>query len=250
MIIIKSKEEIRRISKASQIVAKTLKAIEEVVKPEATTKEIENFAEDIIKNSGGKPAFKGYKGFPGSICISINDEVVHGIPSKSRKLKQGDIVGIDLGVIYDSFIGDAARTYPVGNISESAGKLLKITEESLYIGISMAKPGNRVSDISHSIQTYVEKNGYSVVRDFVGHGVGRQLHEEPQIPNYGAPNKGPRLKKGMVLAIEPMINIGRCEVGVEENGWTAVTADGSLSAHFEHTIVVTENKPQILTMIN
>lgn len=250
MIIIKSELEIKKISYASMIVAVTLDAIKEIIKPNIFTKDIEVFAEDILKRKGGIPAFKGYRGFPASLCISVNNEVVHGIPSKSRKLKEGDIVSVDLGVKYDNFIGDAARTYPVGKIDDDTARLLKVTEDSLYMGIDKARVNNRVSDISSSIQNYVEERGFSVVRDFVGHGVGRNLHEEPQIPNYGLPNKGPRLKKGMVLAIEPMINAGGYEVGMMDNGWTAVTRDGSLSAHFEHTIVVTENNPKILTALN
>ncbi len=248
MIIIKSDDEIKKIAHASRIVAETLKLLEKVIKPGISTKDIESFANNIIEKRGATPAFKGYKGFPGSLCISINNEVVHGIPSKKRMLNAGDIVGIDLGVICDGFIGDAARTYPVSEISDAAKRLLKVTEDALYVGISKAEPTNRVSDISSSIQKYVESNGFSVVRAFVGHGIGRELHEEPQIPNFGEPNKGPRLKKGMVLAIEPMINKGGYEVKVLRDGWTVVTADGSLSAHFEHTIAITDNGPEILTI--
>lgn len=250
MIIIKSDEEISKIDRASKIVAETLIRLAEVITPGITTKDIEVRAEAIIKSNRAISAFKGYRGYPGSLCISVNNEVIHGIPSKKRMLKDGDIVSLDVGVVYDGYIGDGAWTYPVGKVSKEALRLLAVTKESLYRGIEKAVANNRVSDISHSIQSYVEENGYSVVRAFVGHGVGRSLHEEPQIPNYGLPNKGPRLKKGMVLAIEPMVNAGGYEVSILEDGWTAVTADGALSAHFEHTVVVTENEAGILTQLN
>ncbi|QWR77008.1 type I methionyl aminopeptidase [Candidatus Magnetomonas plexicatena] len=249
MIIIKSDDEIRKISKASKIVAEILANIGDFIKPGITTKDLELFSESLIKKHGAIPAFKGYRGYPSSLCVSINDEVVHGIPSHKRTVKDGDIVSIDIGVVYRGFIGDAAKTYAVGKIKQEAVRLLAVTEESLYKGIKEAVPGKRVSDISHAIQSYVEGNGYSVVRTFVGHGVGRDLHEEPQIPNYGAPHKGPRLKRGMVLAIEPMVNIGGYEVKVLEDGWTAVTGDGTLSAHFEHTVLVTEGEPEVLTVL-
>ncbi len=250
MIILKSDDEIKKIAQASKIVAEILSAIEELVKPGISTKEIETFAEDIIKRRGGVPAFKGYRGYPASLCASVNSEVVHGIPKKKGILKEGDIISIDLGVIYKGFIGDAAKTFPVGEIDEEAKKLLQVTEESLYKGIDMAKPEKRVSDISHAIQTHVESNGFSVVRAFVGHGIGRDLHEEPQVPNFGAPHKGPRLKSGTVLAIEPMVNEGSFNVKILKDGWTATTVDGARSAHFEHTVAVRDGEPQILTILS
>ncbi|MBF0516108.1 MAG: type I methionyl aminopeptidase [Nitrospirae bacterium] len=250
MIIIKSDEEISKIDKASKIVAETLVRLGEIIAPGITTRDIELRAEAIIKSNKAVSAFKGYRGYPANLCISVNNEVIHGIPSKKRVLKDGDIVSLDVGVVYDGYIGDGAWTYPVGKVSKEIMKLLAVTKESLYKGIEKARANNRVSDISHSIQVHVEGNGYSVVRAFVGHGVGRSLHEEPQIPNYGLPNKGPRLKKGMVLAIEPMVNAGGFEVAVLSDGWTAVTADGSLSAHFEHTVVVTDDEAGILTQLN
>lgn len=246
MILIKSEEEIKRIAEACRIVAETLDALKGFVAEGVSTKEIERFAEDLIKSKGGTPAFKGYKGFPASICTSVNNQVVHGIPSRV-KLKSGDIVSIDLGVYYKGFYGDAAITLPVGKISGIAQKLLKVTEDALYIGVETAKVGNRVSDISNAIQRHVESNGFSVVRAFVGHGIGKLLHEEPQIPNFGPPGRGPRLREGMTLAIEPMVNTGGHDVVVLEDGWTAVTADGSLSAHFEHTVALTDGNVRVLT---
>ncbi|MBF0566321.1 MAG: type I methionyl aminopeptidase [Nitrospirae bacterium] len=249
MIIIKSDEEIKKIALASRIVAEALKRLGGMIGPGVSTKEIEEFVEDVITKMGGAPAFKGYRGYPSILCASINSEVVHGIPSKKRVLKEGDIISIDVGVIYKGFIGDGAKTYPVGKIGATARKLIDVTENSLYEGIKMAMPGKRVFDISFAIQNYVEKNGFSIVRNFVGHGVGKDLHEEPQVPNYGTPNKGPRLRKGMVLAIEPMVNAGRHEVAILDDGWTAVTVDGMLSAHFEHTVAITDDKPAILTTV-
>jgi methionyl aminopeptidase len=246
VILIKSEEEIKRIAEACRIVAETLDALKGFVAEGVSTKEIERFAEDLIKSKGGTPAFKGYKGFPASICTSVNNQVVHGIPSRV-KLKSGDIVSIDLGVYYKGFYGDAAITLPVGKISGIAQKLLKVTEDALYIGVETAKVGNRVSDISNAIQRHVESNGFSVVRAFVGHGIGKLLHEEPQIPNFGPPGRGPRLREGMTLAIEPMVNTGGHDVVVLEDGWTAVTADGSLSAHFEHTVALTDGNVRVLT---
>jgi len=227
------------------------RALEELKKriyPGITTRELDKRAEEFLIKKGGTPAFKGYKGYPDTICISINEEVVHGIPSE-RKLAEGDIVSIDIGVLLDGYYGDAAITLPVGRISSQAKHLLEVTEASLYKAIDISVIGKRVSDISNTIQCYVEGAGYSVVRDFVGHGIGRSLHEEPPVPNYGEPGKGPRLKAGMVLAIEPMVNMGGHELIILENGWTTVTKDGSLSAHFEHTVVITENGPLILTML-
>ncbi|RMG73194.1 MAG: type I methionyl aminopeptidase [Nitrospirae bacterium] len=250
MIIIKSKREIELMRKASAIVAEALLAIKRFVSPGITTKDIEQIAEDVIRTRGGKPAFKGYRGYPASVCVSVNDTVVHGIPSSREVLKSGDIVSVDLGVIYKGYIGDAAITLPVGEISPEARRLLEVTEKALYIGIDKARVNNRVSDISHAIQSFVESNGYSVVRSFVGHGVGKSLHEDPQIPNFGPPGKGPKLKSGMTIAIEPMVNVGRYEVKVMDDGWTAKTVDGSLSAHFEHTVLIKKKGPEILTKLD
>jgi methionyl aminopeptidase len=249
MIILKSQEEIESISRACSIVAKTLYEIKDKIKPGITTKELENFADEFIRTNDAVPAFKGYRGYPASICTSINNEVIHGIPS-DRKLNKGDILGIDLGVIKDGFYGDAAYTFPVDEINADAKRLLQVTEEALYIGIEHARLNNRVSDISYSIQSHVESNGFSVVRAFVGHGIGRNLHEEPHVPNYGLPGHGPRLKAGMTLAIEPMVNQEGHEVVILDDGWTAVTMDNKLSAHFEHTILITSNEPRILTKIS
>lgn len=248
MIILKSQEEIEKIALSCRIVAKTLDYLRDKVNPGITTKEIERLAEDFIRVNNAMPAFKGYKGYPASICASVNNEVIHGIPS-NRVLEEGDILGIDLGVYKDGFYGDAAYTFPVGKVDSEVERLLRVTEESLNIGIEKAMEDNRVSDISHSIQKHIETNGFSVVRAFVGHGIGRNLHEDPQIPNFGSPGRGPRLRSGMTLAIEPMVNEGGHEVLVIDDGWTAITLDGKLSAHFEHTILVTSDKPRILTKI-
>ncbi|GAQ95812.1 methionyl aminopeptidase [Thermodesulfovibrio aggregans] len=249
MIILKSPEELKKIRKSCRIVATVLEELKIYIKEGLTTKQIEQFIENFIIKMGGIPAFKGYRGYPASACISINEQVVHGIPSEKVFIKEGDIVSVDVGVIYDSFYGDAAYTYSVGKISEEAEKLLKVTEEALYKGIAEAIPGNRVGDISNAIQSHVEANGFSVVRAFVGHGIGMSLHEDPQIPNFGSKGVGPKLKKGMTLAIEPMVNAGTHEVKILSDGWTAVTKDGSLSAHFEHTIAITEGEPEILTKL-
>lgn len=200
----------------------------------------------MILKLGGIPAFKGYRGFPGDICTSINEEVVHGIPGK-RRLRDGDILSLDIGVKFSGYYGDAAVTIPVGSVSKEVKRLLEVTEEALYVGIGYARQGMRLSDLSHAIQTHAEKNGFSVVREFVGHGIGAKMHEEPQIPNFGEPNHGPRLKKGMVLAIEPMVNTGGPEVEILRDNWTAVTKDRKLSAHFEHTVLITDKEPEILT---
>ena len=236
-------------ARAGQIVAEVMRSLKEVIIIGATTREIEQFADNRIRSLGGKSAFRGYRGYPSCICTSINEEVVHGIPS-SRKLKEGDIISIDLGVLFDGFFGDAAYTFPVGRIDEEAALLMKVTEEALYCGIDKAVVGNRVNDISHAIQQHAEQHGFSVVKTFVGHGIGRQLHEEPQVPNFGIPGQGPRLRQGMTLAIEPMINAGTFEVNVLEDGWTAVTADGKRSAHYEHTVVVMPERARILTKFN
>lgn len=226
-----------------------LKELRTYIKEGLTTKQIEQFVENLIIKMGGIPAFKGYRGYPASVCISINEQVVHGIPSEKVFIKEGDLVSVDVGVLCENFYGDAAYTYPIGRISKEAEKLLKITEEALYKGIAEATEGKRIGDISHAIQMHVENNGFSVVRAFVGHGIGRSLHEEPQIPNFGTKGIGPMLKKGMTLAIEPMVNAGKHDVKILSDGWTAVTKDGSLSAHFEHTIAITEGEPEILTKL-
>ena len=244
----KSQEEIKKMAGACLIVAKTLDRLRDMVKPGTTTREIEGFADDYIRSNNAVSAFKGYRGYPASICTSVNNEVIHGIPSE-RVLEEGDILGVDLGVYKDGFYGDAAHTFPVGKVRKDAERLLKVAEESLYLGIKNAREGNRISDISYSIQKHAESHGFSVVRAFVGHGIGRNLHEDPQVPNFGLPGRGPRLRSGMTLAIEPMVNDGGHEVVVLDDDWTAVTLDGGLSAHFEHTILVTSDEPRILTKI-
>jgi len=249
VIILKSPEELKKMRKSCQIVAMVLKELRTYIKEGLTTKQIEQFVENLIIKMGGIPAFKGYRGYPASVCISINEQVVHGIPSEKVFIKEGDLVSVDVGVLCENFYGDAAYTYPIGRISKEAEKLLKITEEALYKGIAEATEGKRIGDISHAIQMHVENNGFSVVRAFVGHGIGRSLHEEPQIPNFGTKGIGPMLKKGMTLAIEPMVNAGKHDVKILSDGWTAVTKDGSLSAHFEHTIAITEGEPEILTKL-
>jgi methionyl aminopeptidase len=246
MIVLKTKHEIEKITLSSQIVAEVLQELRPLVVPGITTQELNDAAEDSAKKQGALPAFKGYRGFPASLCISINEQIVHGIPD-GRKLKEGDVVSLDFGTLLNGFYGDAAITLPVGAIGKKALELLKVTEESLYKGIEQARVGNRLSAISQAIQSWVESHGFSVVRDFVGHGIGAALHEEPQIPNFGTPLPNPRLQEGMVFAIEPMVNEGSYEMRILPDGWTAVTADGKLSAHFEHTIAITGNGPVILT---
>lgn len=233
---------------AGRVVAITLAELEQAVRPGITTAELDRIAEKVIRKLGAIPAFKGYHGYPATICASVNEEVVHGIPGL-RKLENGDIISIDVGAVLNGFYGDSARTFPVGDISPDARRLLAVTEESLYQGISQAKIGNRVSDISHAVQKYVESHGFSVVRDYVGHGIGTAMHEEPQVPNFGPPGRGHRLLPGMTLAIEPMVNMGEFNVKTLADGWTVVTLDGSLSAHFEHTIAITANGPEILTKV-
>ena len=247
MIILKSLQEIEQIRKACLIVADVLDGIRGMVRPGVTTQALDEFAERFIVAAGAIPAFKGYRGYPKTLCTSVNNEVIHGIPSKRAVLKQGDIVSIDVGTIVDGFYGDAAITLSVGTITPEAERLMRVTEESLLRGIDQAQAGNRLYDISHAVQNHVESNGYSVVREYVGHGIGRSLHEDPQLPNFGDPGQGPRLKPGMVLAIEPMVNAGGSATVTQEDNWTAVTADGSLSAHFEHTIAVMPDGPWILT---
>lgn len=249
MISLKSERELDMMRKAGRIVGQILQEMVERVQPGVTTWDLDRFAESRCKDLKAVPAFKGYQGFPATVCISVNDEVVHGIPSKKRVLKEGDIVGLDFGVIYDGWYGDSARTVAVGKISPDAQKLLDVTREGMLRGIEQCREGNRVFDIGHAIQNYVEGFGYGVVREFVGHGIGRALHEDPQIPNYGPKGKGLLLKSGMVLAIEPMINAGSHEVKVLNDGWTAVTMDHSLSAHFEHTVAITPKGPEILTAV-
>ena len=247
MIIIKTAEEIELIARAGKIVTQCHQLLVQEVKPGITTLELDKLTEECILDMGGIPAFKGYRNYPSSLCASINEQVVHGIPSK-RELKDGDIIGLDVGAIVDGFYGDGAVTVAVGDVPENTQSLIAVTREALRKGIEQAVVGNRLSDISFAIQTHVERHGYSVVRDFVGHGIGRQLHEEPQVPNYGRPGQGPRLKTGMALAIEPMVNLGGSAVRVLKDGWTAVTCDSSLSAHFEHTITIEANgPPRILT---
>lgn len=248
MIVLKSDEEIKRMVDASRIVAEVLEGMKKNVSPGVTTKELDEFAESYIISKGARPAFKSYRGYPSTLCTSVNEQVVHGIPS-ADKLKNGDIISIDVGVYYNGFYGDAAVTLPIGSISMQAQKLLSATENALEAGMKKAVIGNKLSDISSTIQDYVESEGFSVVRTFVGHGIGRELHEEPQIPNYGRPGKGPKLLEGMTLAIEPMVNAGGWEVNILKDGWTAVTKDGSLSAHFEHTVAITSNGQSILTKL-
>jgi methionyl aminopeptidase len=247
MIILKSRREIALMREAGRIVAHTLAKLQEYIVPGVTTGELDRIAEEYIRSQGAVPAFKGYQGFPASICASINEEVVHGIPGLKR-LAEGDIISIDTGAVKYGYVGDAAITFPVGKISKLKQHLLAVTEAALQEGIKQAVTGNRLTDISHSIQLHVEKNGLSVVRDYVGHGIGREMHEDPQIPNFGPPGYGPRLRAGMVLAIEPMVNAGTYEVYTLANQWTVVTRDKKPSAHFEHTVAVTENGPEILTL--
>jgi methionyl aminopeptidase len=247
MIILKSAQEIELIAKASRVVALTIAFLRERVKPGVTTADLDRLAEEFILREGARPAFKGYRGFPATLCTSVNEEVVHGIPSPKKRLKEGDIIGIDVGAIVEGYYGDAAVTLPVGRVSDEAARLMEVTEAALAAGLAQVKVGNRLSDISHAVQTVAEAEGYSVVTDFVGHGIGRNLHEDPQVPNFGKPGEGPRLKEGLVLAIEPMINLGKHEVEVLSDRWTVVTRDKSLSAHFEHTIALTSDGPKVLT---
>jgi methionyl aminopeptidase len=248
MVHIKSLEDIEKIGKASRIVAQTLEVLSHHVQAGVSTLDLDAVAESEIRKFGARPAFKGYRGFPKTLCVSINEEIVHGIPSK-RKLIDGDIVSLDLGAIWDGFYGDAARTFAVGTISSEAAQLVEVTRESLNKAIEQARAGNRIGDIGFAVQQYVEGYGYSVVREFVGHGIGRNLHEDPQIPNYGKPGQGPRIKAGMVFAIEPMVCQGGPEVEILKDNWTAITRDRSLAAHFEHSIAITEDGPLVLSDI-
>ena len=247
MIVIKNGQELQYMRQACRITAAARALAGEMVRPGVSTKQIDKAVHDYIVGQGAKPSFLGYNGFPASACISVNSTVIHGIPG-GYTLKEGDIVSVDVGAYYQGFHGDCAATFPCGAISTEAQKLIDVTKQSFFEGIRFATRGHRVSDISHAIQTYVESNGYSVVRSFVGHGVGAQLHEEPEVPNFGAPGRGPRLLSGMTLAIEPMVNIGTHEVRVLRDGWTVVTADGKLSAHYENTVLITDGEPEILTV--
>ena len=248
MIIIKSEEEIELMRISGKVTAFILKELESFIRPGISTADIDKFVESTITSNGMIPTFKGYGGFPASACVSINEEVVHGIPDKKRILKEGDIVSVDVGSTYKGYVSDAARTYPVGTVSDTAKKLMDTTRESFFAGLEYCKVGNRLSDISHAIQVRAEGDGFSVIRDFVGHGVGQNMHEDPQIPNYGKPGRGPRLAKGMVFAIEPMICEGTYDVETLSNDWTVVTLDGKLSAHYENTVVITDGEPQLLTL--
>ena len=247
MIPIKTEEEISKLRKSAQLLVKTFREIEAILAPDIPTSMLDEVTEEVIRSGGGKPAFKGYRGFSASICTSIESEVVHGIPG-TRRLREGEIISVDIGVELDGYFSDAAKTYGVGEISQDRILLMDTTRTALHRGIRKCREGNRLSDISHSIQTYVESKGYSIVRALVGHGIGRSLHEEPQIPNFGSPHNGPKLHSGMVFAIEPMVNMGSSEVKFLKDGWTVETSDGSPSAHFEHTVLVTDGKPEILTI--
>ncbi len=248
MITCRGPEEIEKLRHSGRVVRQILEETRERVRPGVTTLELEKFVEKRLAQLGARPASKGYRGYPWCLCTSVNSEIVHGMPSNGR-LREGDIVGIDLGVVVDGYYGDSALTVPVGEVPENARKLLSVTEEALELGIQEARVGNRVGDISATVQHHVEKSGFSVVREFVGHGIGREYHEEPQVPNYGQPGHGPLLKEGMVFTIEPMVNEGGPALKVLDDHWTAVTADGALSAHFEHTVAVTRNGPDVLTRL-
>jgi len=249
MIIRKSKSEIEKMHVAGQIVARVLKRLSEMAQPGITTRDLDQEAERMIRAAGAVPTFKGYHGYPASLCTSINDEVVHGIPG-SRKLREGDIIGVDCGATYRGYVGDAAVTIGVGRISDELQKLMEVTRESLFQAIAQCRVGNRLGDVCHAVEAHVVPLGYSVVRNFCGHGIGRAMHEDPQVPNYGKPGTGPVLREGWVLAIEPMVNIGRHDVKVLSDGWTVITLDGRPSAHFEHTVAITAEGPQILTELN
>jgi methionyl aminopeptidase len=249
MVILKLPAEIEQARVSNLIVAEVLSKLREKVKPGVRTRELDKFAEEITEKRGAKPAFKGYRGYPHSLCTSINEVVVHGMPSE-RILVEGDIIGLDFGVYYRGFFGDATITLPVGKVAQKASRLIQVTEQSLYTGIAQVKDGNRLGDISAAVQAKVEAAGFSIVRDFVGHGVGKSLHEDPQIPNFGKKGRGIELKSGMILAIEPMVNEGNYKVKILPDGWTVVTEDGSLSAHFEHSVAITDNGPDILSKLN
>jgi methionyl aminopeptidase len=247
MVYLRDRREIEAIRAAAQLVARTLDMLGGETRPGVTTAALDKLAESFIRDHGGRPAFKGYRGFPATICPSVNDEVVHAIPG-SRRLSEGDVIGVDVGVEMNGYYGDSARTFAVGEVSAEARRLMQVTREALLEGIARARGGNRVGDISHAIQAHVEHQGFSIVRSLVGHGIGREMHEEPQVPNFGLPDRGPRLMIGQVLAIEPMVNAGGADVVTQPDGWTVVTKDGSLSAHFEHTVAVGPNGPEILSV--
>jgi methionyl aminopeptidase len=247
MILLKSPRELALMRQAGHILSDVMERLAASVVPGLSTQEIDEEVEDFIRGRGAAPAFKGYRGFPATICVSINEEVVHGIPSPHRRIKEGDIVGIDLGCIVEGYYADCALTLPIGEVPPRVRQLLEVTRDSLALAIAECRPGRRLSDISHAVQRHVEAHGFGVVRQFVGHGIGRELHEDPQLPNFGEPGRGPQLRPGMVLAIEPMVTMGGWEVRVLEDRWTAVTVDGSLAAHFEHSVAVTEAGPEILT---
>lgn len=249
MIILKSNDELQTMRAAGKVVAQAHELVREMIKPGVSTWELDKAVEEFILKQNAIPAFKGYQGYPASICASVNEVVVHGIPSKDVVLAEGSIISVDIGAFVDGFCGDSAWTYAVGEIEPEVQRLLTTTEESLFQGIEQARVGNRLSDISHAVQRHAEEQGFSVVRDFVGHGIGRQMHEAPQIPNFGPPGRGPRLKSGMTLAIEPMVNVGNYHVEVLTDNWTVVTRDKCWSAHFEHTIAVTDEGPVILTVL-
>jgi len=249
VIICRTAAELEKMRAAGRLVGQVLTELSAKVAPGVTTADLDEIAEGLIVDAGAIPAFKGYHGYPATICASVNEEVIHGIPSGKRVLEAGDVISIDVGASLAGYFGDSAVTLPVGPVSEEAARLLRVTDESLYKAIETVKPGGRISDIGHAVQKHVEAHGFSVVREFVGHGIGQAMHEDPQIPNYGDPGRGPRLAEGMVLAIEPMVNAGKPAVKVLSDGWTAVTRDGSLSAHFEHTVVVTPEGCEILTLL-
>ncbi|GAB6877303.1 type I methionyl aminopeptidase [Thermaerobacter litoralis] len=247
MIELKSEREIGYMREAGRIVAAVLRELAAALRPGITTAELDRLAERLIREAGAEPAFKGYQGFPASICTSINDEVVHGIPSPHRVIREGDVVSIDVGARYHGYYGDSAATFAVGAVPAEAARLLEVTRRSLEEGIAAARAGNRLGDIGYAVQRYVEAAGFSVVRDYAGHGIGRAMHEDPQVPNYGRPGTGLRLRPGLVIAIEPMVNAGGHAVRTDPDGWTVRTADGSLSAHFEHTVLITDGEPEVLT---
>jgi methionyl aminopeptidase len=249
MIVCRSKAEVQKLRQVNQLVGRILNELRQMVVPGVTTEEIDASAEALVREAGAEPAFKGYHGFPATVCSSVNEQIVHGIPS-ARRLVEGDVLSLDMGAKLDGFYGDSAVTVPVGGVSADAARLLRVTETALFHGIEAVKPGARVSDIGAAVQAHVEEHGFSVVREFVGHGIGTSLHEEPQIANYGPANRGPRLAEGMAMAIEPMVNAGAAAVKVLSDGWTAVTRDGSLSAHFEHTVVVADGGYEILTLLD
>lgn len=248
MITIKSKDEIERMKEAGQATAEILASLADFLQPGMTTKDVDRYVEEEIRKRGQIPAFKGYCGYPATACCSINDVVVHGIPSKKSVLKEGDILSVDMGTVWKGYYSDAARTFGIGKIAPEAQRLIDVTEKSFFDGIRFAKAGNHLSDISHAIQETCEAAGYSLIRDYTGHGIGREMHEDPCIPNYGKPGRGPKLVAGMVLAIEPMVSMGRYEVDVLEDDWTAVTRDGSWAAHYENTVVITDGEPILTTL--